>query len=124
MVRRQGFGIIEAVVAMAILLVVLAAIVPVFLHYLKTNTATEIRSQAMAVAQEVLEELRLRDPRTLPTSGTTTQDRIRDGRTFTVVVNYCAEASLCFGNARHLTLEVRYEGKKVYALETVYTALR
>ena len=122
--RAKGAGILEVVIAMAILIIALTALIPSFIYYLRTNTSSEVRTQAIIVAQQVLEELRLKDPASLPTQGQQTITRNQGGRSFTVVVNYCQDPSLCSGNARHLVLEVKQGGKRVYEVETVYTSLR
>ena len=66
---RRGVGLIEVLVAIAILATILVFIVPSFTFYLQVNTQSEIRTQAVTLAQEALEQLRLFDPRLLPTSG-------------------------------------------------------
>ncbi len=123
--QTRGIGLIEVLVAIAILAVVLAAVVPSFLFYLRTNTKSETRTQAVAAAQVVLEDLRLQDPTLLPSSGSTTRSVTIAGRSFNVVTTFCPTGStLCSANARHVRVEVLYKGKKVYEVETVYTKLR
>ena len=138
-------GLIEVLVAIAILAIVLVAVVPAFVYYLQTNTKTEVRTQAVTLAQEALEHLRLLDPSTLPTNGSyppfsdysktkscdekPSEDEYcqvaRNGRTYTVRIIFCPEgSSLCGPHARHVRVEVDQGGKEIYAVETVFTKLR
>ena len=55
---QQGFGLAEAVVSLVILGVVLAALLPAFANNIAIDTTTDLRTGAIAVAQEVLDELR------------------------------------------------------------------
>lgn len=120
----QGLSILEVVVALAILGVALAFIVPSFVGFLETNTGSEVRSQAVYLAQRELETLRLQDPTLLPTSGSAERLEAYGGRSFTLRRIYCAQAALCGPGSRHIRVEVVWNGRTVYAVETVYTSLR
>ncbi len=120
----KGLSIVEVVVALAVLGLALAFIVPSFVGHLQANTASEVRSQAVFLAQREFESLRLRDPSTLPTSGSTERQEGYGGRTFTLRRTYCPQASLCGPGSRHIRVEVIWNGRTVYAAETVYTSLR
>nr|WP_244187331.1 prepilin-type cleavage/methylation domain-containing protein [Thermus tenuipuniceus] len=109
-------------------LAILALIGPIlagFLGYLRVNTRTELRSQAVTLAQERLEALRLVDITSLPTSGCQEADQTRAGRTYRIRTCYCTQAVLCGSGARHIRVEV-YLGREaapLYTVETVYTKL-
>jgi len=122
--KKKGFSLIEVIIAIAILAVALVAIVPVFTNYLQTNSSTEERTQAVALTQERMEELRLRDPMSLPTSGTETVTVVRGGKSYIVRTTYCSNASLCDAATRHVKVRVERGGKKVYEAETVFTKVR
>ncbi len=122
--KGKGLTIVEVVVALAILGIILTFIVPSFVGYLQTNTQSEVRSQAVYLAQRELESLRLQDPSALPTSGQTERSESHGGRTFTLRRIYCGQASLCGPGSRHIRIEVLWNGRTVYAAETVYTQLR
>ena len=141
--KTAGIGLVEVILAIAILGIVLVSIVPSFLLYLQVNTNSEIRSQAVVLAQQAMERLRLLDPSTLPKSGTYSPfadfasepqpceeessacTRTADGRTFTVKASFCPDSpDPCSGNARLIRVEVDFNGRKVYEVETVYTKLR
>ncbi|WP_337845323.1 prepilin-type cleavage/methylation domain-containing protein [Thermus sp.] len=120
----KGLSIVEVAVALAVLGLALAFIVPSFVGYLQTNTASEVRSQAVFLAQREFEALRIQDSAGLPTSGTVERQEAYGGRTFTLRRTYCAQASLCGLGSRHIRVEVIWNGRTVYAAETVYTSLR
>ena len=67
--NHRGFPLLEALVAMGLLAIMLVGVVPVFFSLMATNTRNEERSGAVAVAQQVMEELRQQDPATMPESG-------------------------------------------------------
>jgi len=122
--RNRGFSILEVLIAIVILAIALSAIIPVFANYLRINTVSEMRTQAVELAQQRLETLRLRDPARLPTGGADTSDHVQDGRTFTVKTLYCLDASVCNATTRHVTVRVERGGKELYEVETVFTKLR
>ena len=120
-----GFTLLEVMVAMLLFLVVSATMASTFVSHLKHNTDTEVRSGAVALAQRRMDELRLQDPPTMPTSGTTAVTQSAGGRDYSVSTTYCENASLCAtANNRHLTVRVSYENSVVFQTETVYTRLR
>ncbi|NLF25020.1 MAG: type II secretion system protein [Deltaproteobacteria bacterium] len=124
--RVAGFTLVEVLVALGVLALVTSAVAPSFLRFMHYNTRTEIKTEAIQAAQRVLDELRLSDPRTLPTSGSTPSETVMvGGRSYDVTVSYCENATYCPSeNTRHLTVDVVYKGEQVYEVETVYTRLR
>ncbi|WP_423247944.1 type IV pilus modification PilV family protein [Thermus thalpophilus] len=122
---KQGLTLIEVLVALAILAII-GPILAGFITYLRINTRTEIRSQAVTLAQERLEALRLINPQNLPTTGCQDQSLSRSGRDFTLKTCYCENASLCTSGARHVTVRVFLSGETnpIYHVETVFTQLR
>jgi prepilin-type N-terminal cleavage/methylation domain-containing protein len=124
-VSPRGFTLTEALIALSILGVALAGVLPTFLTYSDTNTMNEERSGAVAAAQLVAEGLRQVDPAGLPTTGTSPVQVVRVGdRDYEVTQRYCVRSEFCGADSRHLTIEVRYGGRTVYSVETVYTRLR
>ena len=122
---NKGFSLIEAIIAVAILGILMAGVIPGFMSNLQTNDQNERRSEAVNLAQQTLETLRRTDMSSLPMQGSSSAETAQNSRTYTVVTSYCKVASYCAQNsARHLTVEIRYQGKKVYEVETVYTNLR
>lgn len=116
--RVQGLTLIEAVIALAILAVVMVGVIAGFASFSQANTRMELRSGAVAAAQQVLDELR--------TGGTWPASMTVDSglRTYQVAINVCATGtSGCRSSAtaRHVRLEVSHEGTIHYEVETVYT---
>lgn len=121
---RKGLSLVEILVALTVLALVLAFIVPSFTGHLQSNTSSELRSQAIALAQAKLEELRLQNPAALPSSGSVQETRSLGSRTYTVRTSFCTNAGLCASGSRHIRVEVIWNGRVVYGTETVFAQLR
>lgn len=122
--KDSGVTIIEAIIGLAILGIGLAFIVPGFSSSLLINNRTETRFQAAIVAQKELENARIKDVISLPTSGQTTPTTVSSGgRSFNVITKYCAITTLCGAGSRHLRVEVSYDSETVFSVDTVYTQL-
>lgn len=123
--KSKGFSLTEALIALALLAMVAAAILPAFMTHVRANDRNELRSSAVSAAQERLESLRLQDPASLPDSGSSAPQRVKvDGRDFDVVTHYCERSEFCGDDrSRHLRVEVRFDGRTIYDVETVYTQL-
>lgn len=118
---RSGFSLLEAVVAVAIFGIALAAIVPAFIYYAQTNLASQRKTEAVVVAQRVVDGLRQTDFALWPASGTVSAADA-GGSNFQVALTYCTGSlTLCNDGARHLRVEVSQGGKVYYRVETVYT---
>lgn len=121
---RNGFTLVEALVSVTILDIALAAVLPTFMNFSDANTLNEIRTGAVAAAQQTIEELRQVNPASLPASGSSSVTLVPvGGRTFEVVVRYCASAEFCGLDSRHLLVEVSFGGRTLYTLESVFTQL-
>lgn len=121
MKQAAGLTLIEAVIAIAILAILMAGLVPGFVSFSQTNTRMELRSGAVAVAQQVMDGLRV----TGVPVGVTTRTVDSGVRTYNVNIFVCSEGSAnCFtsNDARHIRLEVSFDGVTHYQVETVYTS--
>jgi len=122
---ERGFTLIEALIALGLLGIVLAGLVPSFISFLDANSASEERSNAVAAGQQVMELLRRQDPASLPGAGSSTIHAIDVGEhEFEVVARYCVETSYCSASSRHIVVEVLFAGDPVYEIETVYARLQ
>lgn len=123
--NSRGFTLVEAAFALAILGVALTALLPTFINFLDANSLSEERSNSVAAAQRVMEELRQLDPGTLPSSGSSPIQSVTIGNhEYEVRTYYCRNSSYCSSASRHIVLEVSYGGQTIYTVESVYTRLR
>lgn len=125
-VRYSGFTLLEVLVALTILALGMTAVAPGFHTQAKFNYRAEIKTAAIQAAQLKLDRLRLLDPMTLPSTGTSNLEAILiGGREFVVESGYCEDSQYCVSNRmRHITVRVYYRDMQVYEIETVYTKLR
>jgi Tfp pilus assembly protein PilV len=76
--NESGFTLIEAIIAMVILMVCLLSVVTVFSYAVRNNTGNNTRQQALAVLQREVEQLR--SAKFVPsTDGTGTDDILEGG---------------------------------------------
>lgn len=121
---RVGFSLVEALVAIAILAVLLAGVVPAFVSNLRVNTDSEIRTGAVAAAQTVLDRFRVLPTKDWPASGATLSIASH-GRSYDVTVvheGFC-QGGTCYSGADLIELEVMHGGRTRYSVSTVFTAL-
>lgn len=119
--RQQGFTLIEALVALSILMIVLAVVVPTFVSNAQLNTRTEERAQATSAIETVLDDLRTRPVGSLATSGTQDITSNVGGRAMTVRVTYCRLPAQCSAAARMITAEYFSGTKALLTVETIFT---
>jgi prepilin-type N-terminal cleavage/methylation domain-containing protein len=124
-VNQRGFTLLEGLLALAILGIALAGILPAFFGYMHVNTRNEVRTGAVAAAQQQMEALRFADPSTMPSSGSTGPSYVAiEKREYELVSRYCIRSEFCSTNSRHVLVEVGYGGNVVYQTESVFTKLR
>ena len=124
-VNEKGTTLIEGLIAMAILGFAVTGVMGAFMAQVETNSTSELRSMAIAASQKVLEGIRLEDPATLPTFGSTlpAQTVTVGEQEFQAVTIYCLNSTYCTSTSRHVTVDLYVDGNKVYDVETVYTKL-
>lgn len=121
---QKGTTLVEALVAMLILGIAAAAILPAFVTQMDASNISEERTTAVAASQQVLETHRLTDPSTMPTSGSSSPQMVVVGpHAFSVITRYCVTSAYCDTTSRHVVVEVWSDGVMVYDVETVYTKL-
>lgn len=120
--NEQGFSLIEAIVAILILGVALSAIVPSFIFQAETTRQNELRTGAVAAAQQTLDSLRQQDFADWPAKGSdlTVATGLRD---YTVTINWCETGvdTFCGDGSRQARATVSFQGEELYSVETVYT---
>jgi len=124
MKSQRAFTLLEVIVSLGIFSIVTVGIYPAVINHLQTNHLSAERTGAIQAAQQVLDSLRLVNPGTLPSSGSTQSEQIIGDKEFQVTTIFCGTAAYCASNTRHLRVEVFYEGEFRFDTETVYTQLK
>lgn len=123
--KEDGFTLLEALVAMGLMAILLVGVLPTFSVLLAANTRNEERTGAVAVGQQVMEQLRQEEIADLPEDGAVGPQIVSvDGRDYEVRTWYCLAEQFCGEDSRHVLIEVNYGGQTVFAIESVYTQLR
>lgn len=128
---EKGLTLVEAVVSMLIFFIALGSIVPISLNYSLAAIRNEQKTGAIAISQQILDEVRQFDIRTLP-SGNTTVTTLPSGdplphsvmgRDYSPQITYCetANANYCKPDSRHIKVEVFRDGQSIYEVDTVFT---
>ena len=118
----KGFGLVEAIVAAAIFAIVMASVAPTLMGLVRINRRSEQRAGAGYAAQRVLDDIRQKDFRDWPASGT--EDTVDTGQiTYDYILTYCATGSdeFCRTNVRQARVEIFYQDEMLYDVEVVYT---
>lgn len=140
-VRNSGFSILEMLVALVILGIALVSILPVFVNYANVNRRTEIRAEAVSVAEGVMDGLRQRNFSQWNAFKTTVErDGVKvatgeaneatdDGRTYAVAIDWCdpnLDLTLCdsSGQQQHVRVAVSFSGQQQYSVTTVFTNIQ
>ncbi len=124
--KENGFTLLEVMIALMIFSIVMGGMVPAFIAQLRQNTLGEIRTEAIAAGQIVIDQLRILDPASLPSSGSDSPRSVTVGtRTYSVIVSYCENATYCATvNNRHITARVSFNNVEYFETQTVFTQLR
>ena len=123
--NARGATFVEALVAIFIVGLAAAAMLPAFMTQLDANTRSGERTGAVSAAEIELEELRLDDPELMSSSGSSSPKMIVVGdHAYEVVTHYCERSELCGDTTRHIRVEVRLNGEMIHDVQTVFTQLR
>lgn len=121
--HSAGLTLVEVLVALAVLTIAIVAIVPAFLSNLALNSRQEIKTQAAAAAQVVLDRWRLVEPvdGSMPAGGSAPAENVSvGGRSFSVTPQFCTVPAYCTSSSRQIRVNVAYQGQAVFSAETVY----
>lgn len=129
---EQGMTLVETIVALVIFLIILGFMIPLFAKQRINTIKNEIETGAVTVSQQIMDELRQTNITTLPNSGSTTALPSGESLTSISVMNkvysatifYCETAVNCSSGARHIRVQVNYNGQTVYQVTTVYTQVQ
>ncbi|MCC6931633.1 MAG: type II secretion system protein [Deltaproteobacteria bacterium] len=124
--RELGFTVVEVLVSMVIFGIVMASLPAVFLTHARINQRMEIKAEAMAAGQQIMDGFRAADPITLPASGVgADQVTIINDHNYVVEPTFCENVNFCKSESnRHIKLRIFNEGEEVAQLETVFTRLK
>lgn len=125
MKTQRGFTLMEVMVATVVFGLVATTMASSFISQARFNYNSSVQSGATVAAQQVMDELRLMDITSLPTSGSSAQTRAVGARTYTITTSYCVIPAYCAtASTRHLQVQVAHRGRDIYAIETIFTQLR
>jgi prepilin-type N-terminal cleavage/methylation domain-containing protein len=124
--NSAGFSLVEILVSLSITSIAMLAVGNAIATHIWFNTRSEQRSGAILAAQQVLDPLRLVDPSTLPTSGTSSTTVTIGALNYTVTTTYCPTGqSYCTSNnIRYMTTKVVLNGTQFLSLDTAFSQLR
>jgi prepilin-type N-terminal cleavage/methylation domain-containing protein len=127
----QGFTLVEAMVSLIIFGVVLAGVLPVFVTFTLGTIQNNAETGAIAISQQILDELRQTRVTTLPNASdppaAKTQTRTiqyeQTSNTYQATINYCQRSEFCNEDSRHISVAVRLASspETLYEVETIYT---
>ncbi len=140
----QGFGILEASIALTTLGITLAYAMPLFLYSKMNNSKSEIRTGGMMVAQRILDKTRgtpfaeipstgnvdlVEETTSSPPAGSNLINLKAMGRDYTAKLYHCeiispATTSQCSTNYKALRVEVKQNGAKIYEMDAGFTNFR
>ena len=133
--RNKGFSLVEAVAGMLIVTITISVSGKLFAQQRQQNISNEIRNGAVALSQNILDEIRL-DFETQSLGQTSRQDKSL-GISYDSTINICTAKPSVNSNgsvicstedtdksARYILVQINNNGKKVYTIETLYTKVR
>lgn len=124
--NNAGFTLIEVLASMGLFAIFATMTATAFIGNIKFNHESELKSEAIQAAQQVMDDYRTQDPTLLPTSGTVTRTITIGARSYTVVTTFCPSGSTyCTSvNLRHLKNTVSKSGQILYEVESIFSQLQ
>src|SRR5690606_39205835 len=92
---KKGFTIVEALVAIVILAIAMAALIPVFTRNARINSRMELRSGAVSAAQFVLDDLRISQRDNWNGTWPTAENVTAGSHDYDVTIEVCAPGPDC-----------------------------
>jgi type II secretory pathway pseudopilin PulG len=123
---QDGMSLLEVLFAVSFFGIMSVGILPAFLGHYKEITNNDHRLNSIALAQELLDELRTENPTNMPEDGADAPVTFPRGNyTYTAVVSYCERLEFCTSDdIRHITVRINHQDREFYHIETVFAALR
>ena len=134
--KSQGFSLIESLVSLLIFVITFSLAAPLFVAQQKSNINNEIRTGAVSLSQQVLDNLRLEKNLTL---GKINENNISSlGKEYNYNQFVCTDKpSLNTDNSvscdttvdvsnpmRYILLQIEYNEETIYTVETIYTNIQ
>jgi type II secretory pathway pseudopilin PulG len=136
---EAGLTLIETTVSLLVFLTVMAGVVPAYMTYRLQSLKNPVRTGAVAVSQQVMEEIRqINAVNSLPNLGSFNQTPAPKnnplgnlsayGKTYSATIYYCERATFCDDNSRYIRVAVFQQfgdgslsSNPVYEVSTIYT---
>ncbi len=127
---QQGLTLAEAILATLFFGVAVAVVLPGFMNFQTSTLRNEGELGAVAISQQILDQIRRADVTTLPSSGTSTTLPSGAsiavysylGKQYSAVISYCEQTPQdCDAKTRQIQVKVSLYGKPVYTAETLFT---
>ena len=133
---QTGFSLIESIVSLLIFVITFSLATPLFVAQQKSNITNEIRTGAVSLSQQVLDNLRLETTLTL---GETNESNITSlGKSYGYSQFVCTgkptvntdnsvscDTTVDVSNPmRYILLQVEYNEETIYTVETIYTDIQ
>jgi hypothetical protein len=125
---EQGLTYMESIVAAATFTISMMTLGTAFVGQRMTTLNAAMTTGASVAAQQVTDKLRQTNPTDMPTSGTvvvnnaTTSPLSVMGYSYGTEVTYCPTGHVvCNSSTRQVRIKVNFNGKSIYAVDTVFT---
>lgn len=121
----KGYSLLEVLISVALFSLVFAVMSPAFVSQMRGNRTSQLEMEAIQAANTVIDQKRLIDPATMPSSGSDSAITVPiNNHNYAVTVSYCTNSGLCTGNTiRHIQINVALNNENVFTTETVFTQL-
>lgn len=118
---EAGLTLVEVVVSLLIILFGLMAVMQSLTANAATSNRSNNRTEAQTAIARVLDQTRILDVSTLPTSGSADTAVTVGNTVYTVRLSYCVIAAYCTTTARQITATALLNNKTLNQVETIFT---
>ncbi|MGB8701285.1 MAG: type II secretion system protein [Thermosynechococcaceae cyanobacterium] len=128
---ESGLTLVETLVSLLIFLAVLAGVVPLYISYRLQTLKNPVRTGAVAVSQQVMDDIRRIRPLkgNVPDSGSEPKDNLSAyGKSYKAIIYYCEKAQYCDEKSRYVRVAVfqkftntNVSSDPAYEVSTIFT---
>jgi Tfp pilus assembly protein PilE len=137
--QDAGLTLVETMVSLLVFLAVISGVVPVYITYRLQSLKNPVRTGAVAVSQQVMEEIRqINAVDNLPEAGmfdhtpapkNNPLDTLNAyGKTYSAEIHYCEKVAFCDDKSRYIRVAIfqkfgdgSLSSAPVYEVSTIYT---